>query len=84
MDDGSFNKTKGTIILCTDSYSKEDVLHLIFILTDKFNLSCGLIVIQTKSGDIYYRIRINKSSIPSLTALIEPFMISSMYYKLGI
>lgn len=67
-----------------NSYTGVDVLRLIFILTDKFNLSCGPAIAEAKSGDIYYRIRINKSSIPSLRALIEPFMISSMYYKLGI
>ena len=33
IDDGSFNKLKGNLVLCTDSYSKEDVLQLIFILT---------------------------------------------------
>lgn len=43
MDDGSFNKTKGCLIICTDSYSKDDGLRLISILTIKFNLSCGLI-----------------------------------------
>ena len=36
MDDVSFNKLKGNLILCTDSYSKEDV-------TNKFNFSCGII-----------------------------------------
>ena len=39
MDDGSFNKSKGYLILCTDSYCKEDVLYLISILKTKFNLS---------------------------------------------
>lgn len=43
MDDGSYNKHKGYIILCTDSYTKDDVLFLIRILKDKFNLSCGLV-----------------------------------------
>ena len=39
MDDGSYNQHKGNIILCTDCYTKEDVLFLISILKDKFNLS---------------------------------------------
>ena len=43
MVDGSLRKTKGNLVLCTDSYSKEDVLYLISILESKFNLSCGLI-----------------------------------------
>lgn len=40
-----FFKPKNQVIICTDSYSKEDVLRLISILSAKFNLSCGLIVI---------------------------------------
>lgn len=43
MDDGSFNKIKESITICTDSYTKEDVLRLKQILETKFNLSCGLI-----------------------------------------
>ena len=44
MDDASFFKPKNQVIICTDSYCKEDVLRLISILTNKFNLSCALIV----------------------------------------
>lgn len=85
MDDGSFNKTKSQLILCTDSYSKEDVLYLIKILTDKFQLSCGLINYKkTKSGKFSYRIRINKTSMQSLITLIKPYIIPSMLYKLGL
>ena len=46
MDDGSFNKSKGYLILCTDSYSKEDVLYLTSILETKFNLSSSLFMVQ--------------------------------------
>jgi LAGLIDADG DNA endonuclease family len=81
MDDGSLNKTKGNLVLCTDSYSKEDVLYLISILESKFNLSCGLIEYKKNRS---YRIRINKSSIPHLIQLTKPYIISSMYYKLGL
>ena len=48
MDDGSFNKIKGYLILCTDSYSREDVLLLVSILKFKFNLSVGLVTIKKK------------------------------------
>ena len=85
MDDGSYNKSKGHVILCTDSYSKEDVNYLMNILNNKFELSCGLINYRlSKAGIQTYRIRINKSSIPNLINLIKPHMIPSMYYKLGI
>lgn len=81
MDDGSFNKSKGYLILCTDSYSREDVLYLISILETKFNLSCGLIEYKK---DKAYRIRINKSSLPHLISLIRPHIIPSMLYKIGL
>lgn len=83
MDDGSFNKSKGYLILCTDSYCKEDVLYLISILKTKFNISSALFMIKNNKK-IYYRIRINKSSMPSLIELVKPYFISSMLYKLGL
>ena len=82
MDDGSFNKSKGYLILCTDSYCKEDVLYLISILKTKFNISSALFVIKN-NNKIYHRIRINKSSMPSLIGLVKPYFINSMLYKLG-
>ena len=60
--------------------TKEDLLFLISIFKDKFNLSCGLF----KLGETSYRIRINKSSIPQLIVQVKPYLIPSMYYKLGI
>ena len=81
-DDGSFNKSKGYLILCTDSYSKEDILYLTSILETKFNLSSSLFMVK-KNNKIYYRIRINKSSMPSLIELIKPYFIPSMLYKLA-
>ena len=89
MDDGSFNKSKGYLILCTDSYCKEDVLYLISILNAKFSLSSGLVqvsrpTVQENSTKVYYRIRINKSSMPSLIELVKPYFIPSMLYKLGL
>ena len=85
MDDGSYNKIKQNLILCTDSYSKEDVLKLINILKNKFNLSCGLVkTIKNKQGKFKYRIRINKISIPHLINLTKNHFITSMLYKLGL
>lgn len=85
MDEGSYNKIKGNLTFCTLSYSKEDVLLLIRILTDKFNLSCGLIEYQIrKDGNMSYRIRINKSSMPRLIDLTRIYILPSMAYKLGL
>ena len=46
MDNGSFNKSKGYLILCTDSYSKENVLYLTSILETKFYLSSSLFMVK--------------------------------------
>jgi hypothetical protein len=83
MDDGSFNTSKGYIIFCTDTYSKEDVLYLISILNTKFNISSALFMIKIIKK-FYYRIRINKLSMPILIELVTPYFISSMLYKLGL
>lgn len=85
MDDGSFNKLNENVIICTDSYLKEDVSRLVCILNTKFGLSCNLFKHGiTKGGSISYRIRINKSSMPALINLVKPHMIPSMLYKLGL
>lgn len=82
MDDGSYNKIKNNLILWTDSFSEEEVLRLIDILRHKFNLSCGLIKYDKNNNS--YRIRINKSSMDNLISIVKPYMIPSMYYKLGL
>jgi hypothetical protein len=87
MVDGSYKQIKGNLILCTDSYTKEDVEYLINIFTENFHLSCGLINYSlSKTGVQTYKIRINKSSMPNLIDidLIKSHMIPSMYYKLGL
>ena len=85
MDDGSFNYIKDNLTLCTDSYSKEDVLYLISILRDNLFLSCGLINHKKTKSDLNtYRIRINKKSIPYLIQITKPYFIPSMLYKLGL
>ena len=71
-------KLKGNLVLFTDSYSKEDVLQLIFILTNKFNLSSGIISLN-KKGKNSYRIRINKSSLPHLFGWINQTLCYSIY-----
>lgn len=82
MDDGSYNKIKNNLILCTDSFSEEEVLRLIDILRNKFNFSCGLIKYDKNNNS--YRIRINKSSMNNLISIVKPYMIPSMYYKLSL
>ena len=69
-------KLKGNLVLFTDSYSKEDVLQLIFILTNKFNISSGIISLNKKGKNSY---RINKSSLPHLFGWINQTLGYSIY-----
>ena len=48
MDDGSYNKIKKNLILCTDSYSKKDVLFLIEILKINLVYHVVLLIIKKK------------------------------------
>jgi hypothetical protein len=56
-DDRSFNKAKGYLVLCTDSFSKVEVLHLISILENKFNLSCALFELKTTKNRAWRRLK---------------------------
>ena len=84
MDDGQA-VLKGGLTLCTDNFSKEEVLRLRAILINKFKLSCT--IHEKKSKDksrIYYRIYISKKSLPLLQSLISEFMLPSMMYKINL
>lgn len=78
---GHITKLKNNLILCTDSFSEEEVLRLIDILRNKFNLSCGIIKYNKNNNS--YRIRINKSSMENLISIVKPYTNPSMFYKLG-
>ena len=84
MDDGSFNKSKAYLILCTDSYSREDVLHLIYILKNKFNLTVS-VHSAWRSGGINkgYTLYISTASMTTFSTIIKPYVLPSLYYKLG-
>ncbi len=77
MDDGY--KHSSGVSLCTDSYTKEEVLLLINILKNKFNLNSNLM----KHGVNNFRIYIKKESIENLKTLVKPYFIPSMLYKLN-
>lgn len=69
--------------LCTQSFTKEENIFLIKILTEKFNLECKLH--QSKdsrySGKIWYYIKIY--NVEHLWKLVKDFIIPSMFYKFG-
>lgn len=79
MGDGIYIKERG-VILCTDSYTKEDVELLAKVLSLQFGLSCTLH--QRKANQ--FRIYILKGSIDNLSKIVLPFLIPSMKYKIGL
>ena len=79
MGDGIYIKDRG-VILCTDSYIKEDVLLLVEVLSLQFGLNCTLH--QRKANQ--FRIYILKGSLDNLRKIVKPFLIPSMEYKIGL
>jgi len=75
MGDGSVQRYG--LIICTDSYSLEDVVRLINVLIIKFTLECSLHSHKNK-----YRIYIRQGSMAPLFNIVSSYMHSSMLYKL--
>ena len=81
MDDGTWNKNRG-LVLCTNSYTLDEVKYLIKILIDKFTLD-GVSAI--KAGAInQYLIYIPKRNMPTLIPLLTPHIHPMFLYKLNI
>jgi len=78
MGDGGF-KSNG-IYLCTDSYSVQDVVRLMNVLTLKYELKCTL---HKASNNVGYRIYISRNSLDKVKKIVKPYFIPSMVYKLG-
>lgn len=77
--DGGF-KSKG-ISLCTDLYTLQDVVRLMNVLIIRYELKC---TIHKASNGKGYRIYISRSSVGKVTEIVLPYLIPSMYYKVGI
>lgn len=73
-----------TVYLCTDCYTKEEVILLIETLKKNFNIISGINKRKRENGIICWRIRISKLSVNKLRDIIIPFMIPEMLYKLNI
>lgn len=86
MGDGYYYNNINTIIFCTDNFSKNEVLLLINILSNKFNIKSTIYNRRYKNNKLieHYRIRISKLDVNKLILLIKPHIIPEMYYKLGI
>lgn len=77
MGDGAV-KPHG-LILCTDSYSVQDVVRFMNVLIIKYRFECTLRFHRPNQPRIYIRQR----SMGLLRTIVTPHMDSSMLYKLG-
>nr|YP_010714066.1 LAGLIDADG homing endonuclease [Fuscoporia gilva]WDD39629.1 LAGLIDADG homing endonuclease [Fuscoporia gilva] len=78
MQDGSRGSCKG-LYICTDSFTHEDIKHLVNFLKFKYKLSCSIHKVNGR-----FRIYILVKSLPVIRELLIPYIHSSMLYKLGI
>lgn len=78
MDDGG-RVGKG-LKFATNSFSYDDCLLLSNVLFDKYNLRTS---VQSAGVPNQYIIYVFKESMPTLRELVQPYIVSSMLYKLG-
>lgn len=78
MGDGSGNRHG--LLLCTDSFRIPDVVKLMNVLIIRYQLNCTL-RFQTPTQP---RIYIREGSMKNLRGIVEPYMFSSMLYKLEV
>ena len=76
MGDGSVSQYG--LIICTDSYTVQDVVRLINVLMIRYRLDCTCHFYNITQPRIY----ILQGSMASLLNIISPYMHSSMLYKL--
>lgn len=77
IGDGSVSRHG--IILCTESFTIQEVTLLLNVLMERYGLECTL---HPRGNS--YRIYIRESSMPLLRSIVSPFMCSSMLYKLKV
>ena len=82
MGDGSVQRHG--LILCTNSFSVQDVVRLMNVLITRYRLECSLRIITRPNKKIEYTIYIRQGSMPLLRTIVTPYFHPSMYYKLGL
>ena len=76
MGDGKVSRDG--LILCTDSYSVQDIVRLMNVLIIKYRLECTLRLHTLTQPRIYIRER----SMTLLRQIVKPHMCPSMLYKI--
>lgn len=79
MDDGSRNKRYHTIVLCTNSFSREGQLLLIDALLSRFGVKA---VLEPRRNNQTV-LRINASQAQKFLDIVSPHIPDCMSYKLG-
>jgi len=80
MDDGCFIKNRG-VKFCTNSFTLKEIKYLGSILQSKFGLDFTI----HKTGVLnQYNLYLPKNNMKKLIDLVKPYMVPTMYYKLGI
>jgi hypothetical protein len=82
MGDGYF--TNGSTKICTDNFTKEEVLILMDILVKKFAIKATINKRTNPDGTIKWRINISKLSMDKLISIVQSYVIPEMLYKLGL
>ena len=77
MDDGT--KHSSGLRLCTNSFTKEDVLFLGQILLDKYGLYTS--IHRMRPDKEQYTLYIKKKSLLDLITIVSPYIHDSMKYK---
>lgn len=80
MGDGS-EKSHG-LIICTNSYSVQDVIRLMNVLIIRYRLDCNLRLKTRQNKKIEYMIYVRQRSMPLLFNIVSSYMHPSMVYKL--
>ena len=82
MDDGSKAKKRSSV-LCTNCFTYDEVNLLCFVLNSKFGLKCHPYKqLQKTTNKIEWRIYFLTKTHKKLYALVEPYIVPTMLYKL--
>ena len=82
MGDGYF--ADGSVKICTDNFTKQEVLILTKVLGDKFGIKATVNKRRNANGNVVWRISVSRLSMEKLKILVGPYLIPEMLYKIGI
>lgn len=81
VQDGYYDSSQATIIMCTEGFAKSHTERLIVVLHKRFGIVATLKRSSRANGT--YRIRFSCRSMPLVHSLVGGLMPSQYHYKLG-